>query len=236
MPTLNTMFATVSTARLNDLLKTHAMHDTMERLYRAMLVLDAGEGPTAAARFLGLPNSQTAKNWEDRGMSSDGLLAAESKGISSVWLKTGKGAMLRLLDDFRFVSRADVRFANGVSSVVFHDETKPPLAFRHDFLRKLGVGEGNAVVISAHGPSNLPTIPEEAVVLLDKSDNTRLDGDFFGFRIGNDLLIKRLTSLNGVGILAVAENPEFKPKQTVYKPPEDDFEVIGRAKWMGAEI
>lgn len=169
-------------------------------------------------------------------MSSDGLLAAESVGISSTWLRTGKGAMLRVFDEFTFIRRASVKFANGVSSVVYEDEDHPPLAFRSDYLRRLGISEGSAVVVQAKGPSNLPKISDGSVVLVDTADRHILNGDFFAFRYEDDLLIKRLTRMDGVGVLAVAENSDFKPKQLVYRETDEGFSVIGKAKWIGAEL
>lgn len=139
-------------------------------------------------------------------------------------------------DEFSFVRRADVSFANGVGKVAYTQDDKPPLVFRTDFLRKLGVAEGKAVVVDADGASNLPKIPEGAVVLVNTGDNERLDGDFFAFRVGEDLLIKRLQMLDEIGVLATAENPDFKPKQKVYRPGDDDFEVIGRAVWAGSRL
>lgn len=138
-------------------------------------------------------------------------------------------------DEFVQVRRADVRFANGHGSVYLHDTDKPPLSFRADFLRKLGIAPGKAVVVEADGPSNEPKIMDGSVVLVNTGDSARLDGDFFAFRVGDELLIKRLEPLAEIsGILATAENPNFKPKTKVYRPGIDDFEVIGRAVWTGA--
>lgn len=138
-------------------------------------------------------------------------------------------------DEFTEVKHANVRFANGHGKVFYEDDDKPPLAFRTDFLHKLGIRTGNAVVVEAGGISNEPKIMNGSVVLVDKGDKERLRGDFFAFRVGNKLLIKRLEELPGVGILATSENSNFKPKSKVYAGAElDDFEVIGRAMWTGA--
>lgn len=133
------------------------------------------------------------------------------------------------------VYRADVQFSNGSGKVVYHEDDKPPLSFRADFLRKLRIAKGDAVVVDAVGVSNDPTIREGAVVLLNRGDRDRLNGDFFAFRADGELLIKRLQRLEGVGILATSDNPNFKPKQRVYSGNED-FEVIGRAVWTGIEL
>lgn len=143
------------------------------------------------------------------------------------------GGPLHETSDFVEVRRAGVRFANGHGSVYVHDDEKPPLSFRADFLRKLGIAKGMAVVVEANGISNEPKIIDGSVVLVNMGDRERLDNDFFAFRADGDLLIKRLEPLEGIGWLATAENPNFKPKSKVYREGADDFEVIGRAVWTG---
>lgn len=137
------------------------------------------------------------------------------------------------LGDFVAVRRADVKFSNGTGRVVYSEDDHPPLVFRADFLRRMGIAPGKAVVVEAVGVSNEPKIPDGAVVLVNCGDRERLNGDLFAFRVDGELLIKRLERIDGVGVLATAENPNFKPKQKVYMNPPD-FEVIGRAVWTGA--
>lgn len=71
------------------------MHPVTERIYQAIAAITgkASVGPTDVSQFLGLSNSQTAKNWESRGPSSDGLVAAAERGISMRWMRHGEGAM-----------------------------------------------------------------------------------------------------------------------------------------------
>ncbi|WP_087865820.1 S24 family peptidase [Comamonas thiooxydans] len=138
-------------------------------------------------------------------------------------------------EEFTEVKHVNVRFANGHGKVSYEEDDKPPLAFRTDFLRKLGIKAGNAVVVEADGISNEPKITDGSVVLVNKGDTEHLRGDFFAFRVHNKLLIKRLERLAGIGILATAENSNFKPKTKVYAGSDlDDFEIIGRAVWTGS--
>ena len=136
-------------------------------------------------------------------------------------------------DEFVSVRRADVRFSNGHGRVVYEEDDHPPLVFRSDFLRKMGISKGNAVVVEASGISNEPRIHDGSVVLVNRGDRDRLNGDLFAFRVDGELLIKRLDNIPDVGILATAENPNFKPKTKLYQN-EEDFEVIGRAVWTGS--
>lgn len=137
--------------------------------------------------------------------------------------------------DFVAVRRADVRFSNGHGQVVYEEDDRPPIVFRADFLRKRGISRGNAVVVEAEGVSNDPRIADGSVVLVDRGDCERLNGDFFAFRVNGELLIKRLENVDGVGVLATADNPSFKPKTKFYANAQD-FEVIGRAVWVGTEL
>lgn len=139
--------------------------------------------------------------------------------------------------DFTPVRRADVAFSNGTGQVVYHEDEKPPLVFRTDFLRRLGIAPGNAVVVDAEGVSNEPKIVDGSVVLVNRGDRERLDGRFFAFRYDGELLIKRLERIEGVGVLATAENSNFKPKTKIYPAnAEDQIEVIGHAVWTGATL
>lgn len=138
-------------------------------------------------------------------------------------------------DGFIEVPRANIKFSNGHGKVVYFDEDKPPLSFRAEFLRKLGITVGNAVVIEAEGDSNEPTIKNGAVVLINRGDKERLNGKMFAYRYDGELLLKRLEKVEGVGILATADNPHFSPKTRVYTD-LSDFEVIGRAVWLGVEL
>jgi len=134
------------------------------------------------------------------------------------------------------VRRVAVRFSNGHGQVVDQEDDRPPLSFRADYLRKMSIPAGMAVVVEADGNSNYPKIVPGAVVLINSSDRERLNGEFFAFRAEGSLLIKRLNRMPDGKILATAENSDFKPKLTIYDSHTDDFEVIGRAVWTGVEL
>lgn len=138
--------------------------------------------------------------------------------------------------EFVEIRRADVKFSNGLGSVIYYEDDKPPLSFRRDFLKRLGIPPGRAVVVDAGGISNEPKIPDGAVVLVNTADREHLNGEFFAFRADGELLIKRLEPLEGIGVLATADNPNFKPKSKIYREGIDDWEVIGRAVWTGAML
>jgi len=69
------------------------VHETMSRLYLAAKELRQASRPAHVARLLNI-SQQTLKNWEERGMSSEGILrAAEVLGCRPIWLAKGTGDM-----------------------------------------------------------------------------------------------------------------------------------------------
>ncbi|MGZ9713920.1 hypothetical protein ACXX82_24285 [Glaciimonas sp. GNP009] len=69
------------------------MNEQMVRLYHAANALRGLNGQSALAKLLNV-SPQTVNNWEDRGISNDGLLKAqEAVGCDAIWLRDGIGKM-----------------------------------------------------------------------------------------------------------------------------------------------
>lgn len=221
----------------------------IEEVYRErlrMLSAEAGSQTALAAKLGKSPAqvsqwinaSKDSKTGKPRSMDRSTAREIERKcGKPDGWMDQPIEDASFNAADFTPVRRADVAFSNGTGQVVYHEDEKPPLVFRSDFLRRLGIAPGNAVVVDAEGVSNEPKIVDGSVVLVNRGDRERLDGRFFAFRYDGELLIKRLERIDGVGVLATAENSNFKPKTKIYPASsEDQIEVIGHAVWTGATL
>lgn len=97
MPSLNTMFSLKSNAMFNNAMfnsnKIVVMHIQMERLYQAAKLLKGVSGQSDLARALNA-SPQTINNWEERGISKQGMVKAQEViGCSVTWIETGKGPM-----------------------------------------------------------------------------------------------------------------------------------------------
>lgn len=69
------------------------MNEQTERLYIAAKALRRVDGQSAVAKLLNV-SPQTVNNWEDRGISNDGLLRAqEIIGCNAIWVRDGTGPM-----------------------------------------------------------------------------------------------------------------------------------------------
>lgn len=135
--------------------------------------------------------------------------------------------------EFITVRHVAVKFSNGSGRTVIDEGANPPLSFRADFIRKLGISHRNAVVVDADGDSNVPSIYQDGFVLIDRGQTEIVNGKFYAFRVNGNLLIKKLTRLEDGSVLAVSENQAYEPK--VYRQGVD-FEVLGRARWTCHEL
>lgn len=221
------------------------MHETMTRLYQAALELRQLQTPTDVARALNL-SQQVVNNWERRGMSKKGMLQAqEALGVSASWLDTGRGPMLNeagqpdgVEREFAMLRRLDVKASAGNGNLVFMETDKSRLAFRRDFLRQIGVREGNAVLIYADGQSMEPKIPDGAVLLVDTGHTELSNNDIHVIRVDGEILVKRLRKEIGGGVWIVSDNPDKGryPDILVTPDKEDHLTIIGRVFWMGARL
>ena len=70
-----------------------SMHEQMKRLYEAAKVLKRIYGQSELARAINA-SPQTIHNWQERGISKQGMLKAQEViGCSALWLETGSGPM-----------------------------------------------------------------------------------------------------------------------------------------------
>lgn len=99
-----------------------------------------------------------------------------------------------------------------------------------DLLRQIGRTSADGLGwVESDGDSMSPTIPDGSRVLLDLHD-TRLREGVFGFRLENDLRVKRLRRV-GDGIEILSDNPRY-PGEMLDGPTleREQFQIIGRAK------
>lgn len=137
-------------------------------------------------------------------------------------------------DEFADVRRLDVKVAAGHGSVPYLEEELGALKFRRDFLRSIGVSEGNAVVVTVTGASMEPTIAHGAVLLVNRANREPRANAIYVFHLqGNGLVVKRVVKSGGQW-LARSDNDDREAF------PDFAFDegatLIGRAVWMGAKL
>lgn len=135
--------------------------------------------------------------------------------------------------EFVTVRRVDVRVSAGKGNIVTSEDDKSRLSFRADFLQSAGAGAESSVSVSVDGDSMEPTLPDQSTILVNLKSKEIVNGKIYAFRCDGNLLVKRLTSKNGQ-ITAISDNKKYKPLEIGVDC--HDFEIIGRAFWMGARL
>lgn len=138
--------------------------------------------------------------------------------------------------DFVPLPLLDVRASAGGGRLAIIDDTEAQVvAFKYDWLRRLGVNPKHAAIIMAEGDSMEPTISHGDLILVDKSIDRIIDEGIYVLVLAGLVLLKRIqVSPTGV-ILLKSDNPAYQPFEI--KPHEQpDLVIEGRVRWSGGAI
>jgi len=193
MTELNTMFNTKSNNTFNNILfnsyKIACMNAQMERLYRAARELKKIEGKSELARALN-SSPQTINNWEERGISKQGMLTAQNViGCYANWLETGIGPMA-----IGGVEANAVQFDQNVASTNPGSRRIPLISYvqagtmtevsdpyavgsAESWIEPFAEVSSNAFALRIKGESMLPEFREGDVVIIDPNVSPE-PGDF----------------------------------------------------------
>lgn len=178
--------------------------------------------------------------------SRDKLVAiAEAAGVDLLWLATGKGGMepgagqavpkgeeTIPFDEFVLVPRYNVEVSAGGGALVDGEEVVGQMAFRKDWVRKMGLRAKDLVLVTAKGDSMEPTLSDGDILLVDLGQTDIVDGAIHVIRNDGHLLAKRLQ-------LAFNDKVIVRSDNTIYRELEidrADLKVVGRAVWGGGKM
>lgn len=112
------------------------------------------------------------------------------------------------------------------------------LAFRLDWLQKIGVKPSNAVLARAHGDSMQPCIWHGDIVLIDTSKqeipvrrpgNSRARSPVFAFLENGAARIKRIERPEDGHVMLLSDNPDYPPQLAKV----ETLSIIGKVLWWG---
>lgn len=123
-----------------------------------------------------------------------------------------------------------------------HEDVIDFVAFRRDWLTRIGVSPGNAVLARVHGDSMLPSIHEDDLVLIDRSRRDipvrrRDPGDrrrspIYALRDNGKARVKRIERPEEDVIMLLSDNPAFAP-DLVKGSDIAMMDIIGKVMWWG---
>lgn len=138
-------------------------------------------------------------------------------------------------DEFIQVARLSVEVGAGPGRPVGVIEEVGVLQFRRDFLRAAGVGAIHAAIVTAKGTSMEPTIPDGAVLLLNRADREPRNGYVYAFSWDGGMLVKRFQQVAGVW-RAVSDNADKDEHPDIVIDGKAEAVIQGRAIWMGSKL
>lgn len=137
-------------------------------------------------------------------------------------------------DQFALLPRYAVSASAGPGLVVDTEAVEEVMAFRKDWLRRIGANPTASGLISAKGASMEPTIPDGALMLVDTSETTPYEGCIYAITRDDTLIVKRVQIVGG-GLVLISDNPAYQPERVTL----DDasaFRVAGRVRWIGRTV
>lgn len=162
---------------------------------------------------------------------------AATGGVRIEWLITGEGEKLTHDGNgaaFALIPQRDVDLSAGPGAFTDHEPEIGRLAFRRDWLDKIGVKPQTCVLVRVRGDSMEPTLRDGGLVLVNVAPEETRDG-IYALLLDGGLVVKRLQ--RGVsGVLIVrSDNPAYGPIELT-QDQANELRVIGRVLWAAAEI
>lgn len=140
------------------------------------------------------------------------------------------------IDEFVFIPRYNVQASAGPGADVSMENIMHPMAFRKYWIDNiLGICAKSLIVIGVKGDSMEGEINNGDIILINKEDNTLLNG-IYVIRIEGDLIVKRIQRLPGGIIKVISANSAYESFEIDTNNPPLDFEAIGRVVWHGRNV
>lgn len=115
-------------------------------------------------------------------------------------------------DEYEYVPAYDVEVSAGNGAVCLGEaEATKFLAFRKHWLTARGLNVKSLAAMFTKGDSMTPTIPESAVVVINREQTKPLDGKVYVIRIEDRHFVKRIQWLIGGGLRLISDNKFYDP-------------------------
>lgn len=173
------------------------------------------------------------------------IIIAEHAGVTTDWLalgrgpKTHDGAVVRdaeLPSQFRLIPRLPVQPSSGFGTMVADESPTEMLAFRSDWLRRVGINPDFAHVLTNRGDSNEPTIRDGDILLVDTSIDRVVDNAFYIVVYQGNALLKRVQMLRDGSIVLSSDNKLAYRDEVVSPDDVPDLRIAARLMWFGRSI
>lgn len=141
-------------------------------------------------------------------------------------------------NEFAHIPLHDALLSAGDGRANHSEEVVEYLAFRRDWLRRLGVAPSNAVLARASGDSMQPCVWDGDAVLIDRSRTEipvraaspkRGRSPVYAFIDDGQARIKRIERPEEGQVILLSDNPDYPPEFARL----EDLTIIGKVLWWG---
>lgn len=218
-----------------------------DRIAKAVMVSGKKKGEIATECGVA-PSSVT--QWisgESKSLKPENLFAlAKATGFNAMWLAIGEGEEREeeprspaAEDAYALIPQYTARGDCGDGYLNDHVEVKGGLAFKRDWLKRMGSKPEHLFVIYAEGNSMEPYIFDGDVVLFDWTDTLPRDRQAYAIRRPDGgISIKRIIQQLSGAWLIRSDNPDKTayPDEPVSETILQEMQILGRIIWRGGSM
>lgn len=203
-----------------------------ERLKRAVR---AAGGNATVAKAAGVPLSTLNKYLDDNPFDPKFTKIARVAVVCGVSLDhLWSGTVSSPPEgEFTLIPKLDVRASAGPGSLDAypHDQEREMIAFRTEWLRRIGVQPKKAELLVADNDSMEPTIKHGDIMLVDRGIDRIIDEGIYIVVLAGFVLVKRVQIRRDGTVVLKSDNPNYDSEDV---PPAEQAELIisGRVKWV----
>lgn len=135
-------------------------------------------------------------------------------------------------NDFATIPVRDVEASAGPGAVNYTDlpDDDAPMAFRRDWLSRLGINPARAVILRVRGDSMEPTIRAGSIALIDQQRTDPARNRIYAFVDDGELRMKRLQMMPHKAIGMFSDNPAYLPEVKKHSDLRG-FKILGEVVW-----
>jgi SOS-response transcriptional repressor LexA len=123
--------------------------------------------------------------------------------------------------------------AAGAGRANAEEEVVERLAFRREWLSRIGVSPAQAVLVKVRGDSMQPTLADGDLVLIDRARTEGSKGRVYALvDVSGDTRVKRLDRPDRATLVLRSDNPAH-PLELRRGPDLDRLRIIGEVRWSG---
>lgn len=143
------------------------------------------------------------------------------------------GRLGRFIEEYSLVPRYAVEVSAGHGSFLENDERPyESMAFRRQWVKRMGLTVDRLAVVTARGDSMEPTVADGDVLLVDLRQTGIVDGAIHVLRNNGDVLVKRLQRGFGDQVIVRSDNTIYRELEATV----DQLNVVGRVVWRGGRM